>query len=326
MNRERLAERQPVVERILFNALTQQQASHAYLFVGPSGTQMKETALFLAQSLVCEDAQPFACKNCDACRRIEQEIFADLIILSGHESSIKKDDVLKLQESFSKTALERYGKKFYILDGADRATPEALNSLLKFLEEPSGNSTYAILISEKPERLLETIVSRCQVLSFKPNSAEAALKDLNLTHIDPYEAQLMTHLVHDLDELDLAFQNEELKAGFQLMACFLDEYTKAPFLGELFLQNHILKRKDVAGDRRRLTLFLNIGMMIFKDILFKTAIPSVDWKTRIERMPRALDPLKMFGLFNDGVHKISTNANLGLLIDALIYQLKEDEA
>jgi DNA polymerase III subunit delta' len=322
MNHESLKTQQPIVERVLFNALKHQQASHAYLFVGPKGTQMKETAIFLAQSLVCQHAQPFACQSCDSCQRIEKEIFADLIILEGYKQSIKKEDVIKLQESFSKTALEGYGKKLYIIDGAERSSAEALNSLLKFLEEPSGNSTYAILISEQADRLLETIISRCQVLHFKPQAIKERIKMLDLSQYDKYEAQLLIQLVNDISDLE----NKDYSLALEQFANFLDEYSSAPYLGELYLQNQILKRKDMQSDRRQLTLFLNIGMMFFKDILFKIDIDSMVWKQRVHRLPRHVDPLKVFTLFNEGVQKINTNANLGLLVDALIYQLKEDEA
>jgi len=322
MNHETLKQRQPIVERVLYNTLAHKQASHAYLFVGPKGTQMYETAIFLAQSLVCAHANPFACKQCDSCVRIEKEIYADLIILDGNQQSIKKDDIIKLQETFSKTALEGYGKKIYIIDGADHSSPVALNSLLKFLEEPSGNSTYAILISERMERLLETVISRCQVLTFKPQDIQERLKDMDLSQYDLYEAHLLAQLVNDVSDI----QAQDYQSALQQFAAFLDEYSRAPYLGEFFLQNQILKRKDGPSDRRQLTLFLNIGMMFFKDILFKTEIPSLVWKQRVYRLPQHLDALKVFTLFNEGVHKITTNANLGLLVDALIYQLKEDEA
>jgi len=60
-------------------------------------------------------------------------------------------------------------------------------------------------------------------------------------------------------------------------------------------------------------------------VLFKTNTTSSLWKNRMNQLPRQLKPLTAFTLFNESVHKISTNANLGLLIDALLYQLKEEE-
>ena len=113
--------------------------SHALLLCGPRGTERRETAIFIAQSLVCQHSEEgLACEECESCQRIAQGQYADLIVLDGADRSIKKDEILSLQEQFSKTALEGNGKKIYILDHAENATPEALNSLLKFLEEPAG--------------------------------------------------------------------------------------------------------------------------------------------------------------------------------------------
>jgi len=326
MNSAILKERQPVVEKILYNALIHKQPSHAYLFVGPKGSKMLDTAILFAQSLICKDAKPWACGHCDACTRIESGIFADMILLDGTNQSIKKDDVLNLQEQFSKTALESYGKKFYILNAADNATTEALNSLLKFLEEPSGSDTYAILISEKPERLLETIISRCQTLTFRAQNRQEIIEELNDPNLDPYEVHLVSQLVNDKEEMLGLLRSEEYKHSLNMFGVFIDEYSKAPYLGELFIQNNLLKKKDPATDRARLTLFLNIGMMFFKDVLFQTATTSKPWKHRMQELPKTFKTLQAFTLFNDSVHKITTNANLSLLIDALIYQLKEEEA
>lgn len=327
MFKDFLSMRQPIVERVLTNALTTHQASHAYLFVGPKGSKMLETAKWFAKSLICPNAAPHACEACDVCRRIEDDIFSDLIILDGTKTSIKKDDVLNLQEKFAKTALEGYGKKFYIINGADNATPEALNSLLKFLEEPSGLDTTAILISEKPERLLETIVSRCQTLTFRAQNRQELLDDIEDSDLDPYELDLISQIVNDKDEMLALLRNDDTKHSLNLFGVFIDEYSKAPYLGELFIQNHVLKKKESpAQDRARLTLFLNIGMMFFKDVLFQTSTPSKVWGRRMRELPNHFNTLLAFTLFNDSIHKITTNANLSLVVDSLIYQLKENEA
>lgn len=326
MFKDILKERQPVVEKILFNALKHKQPSHAYLFVGPKGSKMLESAKLFAQSLVCPHANPWACETCEVCLRIEEGVYADLILLDGSNSSIKKDEILDLQAQFSKTALEGYGKKFYIMNAAENATTEALNSLLKFLEEPSGHDTYALLISEKPERLLETIVSRCQTLTFKAQNRLELEEELSHHEQDAYELHLIAQMVNDKEEMVELLNSDSYKHSLNLFGVFIDEYTKAPYLGELFLQNHLLKKKDPSIDRASLTLFLTIGMMFFKDVMFKTPTTSKVWKKRMNDLPNHFNTLLAFTLFNDSIHKITTNANLSLLIDALLYQLKEDEA
>ena len=348
MFKEVLKARQPIVERVLFNALKHKQASHAYLFIGPKGTKMLETALLFAQSLVCPHRNPWACETCEICVRIQENHFTDLIILDGSMTSIKKDQVLDMQEKFSKTALEVYGKKIYIVNAAENATTEALNSLLKFLEEPSGSDTYAIMISQHPEQLLETIISRCQTLSFKAQNRQELMAQIDLENNDPYEIELLSQLVNNVEGMMDLQVNDDFKHALNMFGLFVDEYVKAPFLGELFVQNQLLgKRKDVEKpdmgdpgtndkkkpkepvekgpvvDRRRLSFFFKIGMLFFKDMMFNTPIHSLVWKTRMNHIGSIMDPMTAFNLFNDAEDKINTNANLALLIDSVLYKLKE---
>lgn len=324
MFKEELAQSQAIVEKVLSHAIESKHMAHAYLFSGPKGAKMMETAKWFVKSQVCEHPTPYPCDHCDSCRRVDEESYVDLIVLDGMSKSIKKDEVLDLQKEMSKTALEVKGKKFYILNGADNATPEALNSLLKFLEEPSGYDTTAILITERIDRILETIVSRCQVIHFRTQNRRNLIEDIDSSLQDPYELNLLSYLVNDKDELLSLLQDQETKHNIALFGSFIDEYSRSQLLGELFLQTHLLKKKDTpVVERARLTLFLNIGMMFFKDVLFENEPESSVWKDRVKHLPTSLDKLKAFTLFNDSVHKISTNANLALIIDALIYQLKE---
>ncbi len=67
--------------------------------------------------------------------------FSDMIIVDGSEETIKKEDIMHIQEEFNKTALEATGKKIYILNRVENATADAMNALLKFLEEPASDVT-----------------------------------------------------------------------------------------------------------------------------------------------------------------------------------------
>ena len=174
MNKEYLKKAQPVVYQTLSNALKNQRVANAYLFHGPKGSSKLETAILFAQSIVCEhtDNDGFACQECESCKRIENEESLDYMIVSNDR--IKKKDIVDLQTFFESTSAGRQNARIYILDHYDKATPDASNSLLKFLEEPS-EGIYGILIADEKSNVLPTIQSRCQAIHFKPESCEHLL-------------------------------------------------------------------------------------------------------------------------------------------------------
>ncbi len=112
--------------------------------------------------------------------------------------SIKKGQIQALQEEFSKTGLESH-KKLYIISHADQMTVNAANSLLKFLEEPSSD-TIAVLLTEQPQKLLDTIISRCQVLSFQSLQPESIEKELIKQEVSPNIAALLSNMTNNLSE------------------------------------------------------------------------------------------------------------------------------
>ena len=174
MNKEYLKKAQPIVYQTLSNALKNKRVANAYLFHGPKGSSKLETAILFAQSIVCEhtDFDGFACQECESCKRIENEESLDYMIVSNDR--IKKKDIVDLQAFFESTSAGKQNARIYILDHYDKATLDASNSLLKFLEEPS-EGIYGILIADEKSNVLPTIQSRCQAIHFKPENCEHLL-------------------------------------------------------------------------------------------------------------------------------------------------------
>ncbi len=113
MNKQQLKQEQPIAYRTLSHALKHDRLAHAYLFHGPTGTPKGAGAELLAQSIVCanRDEDGFACGECVDCRRIKEHQMTDFIYLDGTSTSIKKENILKLQHEFVKTGLEHTGGK-----------------------------------------------------------------------------------------------------------------------------------------------------------------------------------------------------------------------
>ena len=156
-----LKNHQPIIYQTFTNSLKNNSLSHAYLLVGNPGTPLLETATFLAKSILCDEPSPLACSNCITCLRIESENYPDVIILDGSKATIKKEDVLNIESRFEKTAFETKGIMIYVVHLVENMTLEAVNSILKFLEEPEGE-VYAFLTTNNLNNVLPTIISRCQ--------------------------------------------------------------------------------------------------------------------------------------------------------------------
>lgn len=325
MVKQQLALEQPVAWQTLYHALKNDQLAHAYLFHGPKGTPKLECALFIAQSLICphKDKDGFACEECSECRRVVQHQFTDLIYLDGSETSIKKENILKLQHEFSKTGLEYTGRKIYIINQAENATVEALNALLKFLEEPSSNQMTAILICEQPDRLLPTIVSRCQPIPFRPLSAvqcyERCKNDLN-----PLDAYLLSAMIHHPQEMLETAESDEYQHAFYIFQNFTAAFLRSPYYGLDLLLKAGAERKKSDG-KLWMRYFLEMQMTFYRDLIKGKSAVEDPWYLSMfqaycekhEHYDRLLEILL------ETRDKLWKSVNLTLLCDQMVYKMKE---
>ena len=97
---------QRVAFQTLANGFKSNRISHAYLISGSIEASLKDMAMYLAKSLVCNKLEPLACEECVNCQRIENNIYPDFIMIDGSKESIKKHQIEELQEAFSKVSLE----------------------------------------------------------------------------------------------------------------------------------------------------------------------------------------------------------------------------
>ena len=158
------------VVRTLRNAVEGDRVHHAYLFVGSRGTGKTSMAKILARSLNCVNgptANP--CGECEPCRAIAAGSSLDVIEMDA-ASNRSVDDVRDLRERVGYAPAE--GRwKVYILDEAHMLTKEAWNAFLKTLEEPPPNTVF-VLATTEPQKVMATIVDRCQRFDFQRPSLE----------------------------------------------------------------------------------------------------------------------------------------------------------
>ena len=164
------------VVRTLKNAITRNRIAHAYLFVGPRGTGKTSTARIFAKALNCEKGPtPSPCGECAACRDIAAGTHLDVIEIDG-ASNNGVDQVRDLRETVQYApASGRY--KVYIIDEVHMLSAAAFNALLKTLEEPPEHVKF-IFATTEAQKVLPTIVSRCQRFDLRPISDELIVERL----------------------------------------------------------------------------------------------------------------------------------------------------
>jgi DNA polymerase III subunit gamma/tau len=155
---------QDPVTRTLQNALDDGRLGHAYLFTGPRGTGKTSVARILAKAVNCTGEPPRPCNACPTCVAITAGRLLDLVEIDA-ASNTGVDDVRDLRDKVNFAPNEaRY--KVYIVDEVHMLSTAAFNALLKTLEEPPGHVIF-ILATTEPQKIPETIISRCQKHDFR---------------------------------------------------------------------------------------------------------------------------------------------------------------
>lgn len=325
MIKELLAKEQPIAFRTLSNALCENKIAHAYLFHGPSGTPKLECAYLLAQSFLCgnTDNDGFACEQCVECNRIKSNSFADMVVLDGSSNSIKKESILKLQYRFNKTGLEHTGKKIYILNHAENATPDALNSLLKFLEEPA-NEMIAIFVVEQMDRLLPTIISRCQPIPFYPLTFEYCFQKTK-TDLDVVDAYLLSRMIRSVREIYESAESDEYQHARYLLETFLSAFQKAPYLGLDELHQNSFDQKKQRDGKRSMRYFLDMLMIFYRDVMLDQPLEPCGWYEQqlVEYRSKQIHVEKLLEITLHTRDKLWKSVNLALLCDQMVDQMKE---
>src|SRR5213596_1173537 len=164
------------VTQTLANAIKQKRTAHAYLFCGPRGTGKTTIARIFAKCLNCTDRPKVDFDEQDArCIEIAEGRSLDVIEIDG-ASHRGIEEIRELRDTV-KSAPAASKFKIYIIDEVHMLTKEAFNALLKTLEEPPGHVKFMFATTE-PEKVLPTILSRCQRFDLRRIPAALIVKHL----------------------------------------------------------------------------------------------------------------------------------------------------
>jgi DNA polymerase-3 subunit delta' len=174
----------------LLSRALEQGPSHAYLFAGPPGVGKSETALAFAAGLACADG---GCGTCNHCRRVQKGLHPDVEIVAPEGNLILVEQIRDVTYHSAYRPYEARAKVYVFLE-AEKFNAEAANAFLKTLEEPPAH-VHFLLVSDHPERLIPTIASRCQLVTFSSVSVSSLAADLvGRLGLSPREADLIARV------------------------------------------------------------------------------------------------------------------------------------
>ncbi|MCJ8279267.1 MAG: DNA polymerase III subunit gamma/tau, partial [Rivularia sp. ALOHA_DT_140] len=169
---------QEAIATTLTNAINTLKIAPAYLFTGPRGTGKTSSARILAKSLNClssEKPTPQPCGKCDVCQEISKGATLDVIEIDA-ASNTGVDNIREIIERAQFAPVQcRY--KVYVVDECHMLSTQAFNALLKTLEEPPKHVVF-VLATTDPQRVLSTIISRCQRFDFRRIPINAMVQHL----------------------------------------------------------------------------------------------------------------------------------------------------
>lgn len=318
---EELKLNQPEVVKIIDNSYTRKKLVHAYIFEGNAGAGKTEAALYLAAKLLCrEENKP--CMQCDSCKRVLNNSHINVNIVEAIDNMIKKEQITNLLKETSMKTLEK-GSRIHIIKDADKLNQASANALLKFIEEPYPNH-YVVLTTQNTGKVLNTILSRCQLIHFKPIKKELLEQKLIANGVEANMAFILSNLTSSIEKA-----NDLIKEGIVITVIdlikklILTEHNGKDKYITYLINNANLPKKDVAFNR----LFLEIYTLILEEKVRFLQNPSQEChfielfkgidleETDINEVIRQLDILCEYE------KRINTYPNVELMYSSLFVEL-----
>ncbi len=234
--------------RILLGTLKRNRVPSSILLSGDSGIGKRLAAINYAKAVNCLEPADFdCCDKCMSCKKIDSEMHPDVSMIVPENDVITIETIRNTQEVISLRPYEGR-KKVLIVDDADAMNIYAANAFLKTLEEPPDDSLI-ILISSNPERLPDTIRSRCVNVRFYPLPVDGC-REVASKNIDPKSIDFVLNL--SMGRPGLAVSRDFIKENEWFMK---------------LLNNMIYeKSKDVWSDKGEIRAWLDMAFILLRDM------------------------------------------------------------
>ena len=300
---EKYLEKQEIATNLLLNEKKNNKIVQAYLFVSEDKSFLMQYSLDFAKEIISDEYDEKISKQ------IDDNNYPELKIIESSNGNIKKEQLLELQESFSvKPVLGN--KLVYIIDGAEDLNSAAANTILKFLEEPSDDIV-AILLTDNLQKVLSTVKSRCQIITFNNDKRSDNIIFENYKKIyteDEYNDETFNYLTANILEIIKKIDLKKIKTY-------------------IYYKNEI---SDIYKDKRDYIFLFDFILYFYYDMLnfklhrnlvymnnYTDYIEALDEVNTIESVTNKLQVIE------NTKNNLETNMNLKLLMDDFIIKMSE---
>ena len=304
---------------------------HAYLFCGPDGVGRRSLALRFAQALTCplskETGEP--CQSCPSCQRISRMQHPDLFIVSVPENrkEILIEQVRALQHDLSLAPYEAPYRIGMLLD-FHNASMAAQNAMLKTLEEPTSRAILLVTAS-RPEDLLPTIASRCEVMLLRPARMDEVARTLEKeTGTTKADAEKIARLSGGCYGQAMAMQrNPETVERIGNLIDDLLRVMAAPLHDRFAYAEELAVRKSATRDKLQATI--RVWISFWRDVLMinggaKEPIIHTDYHVALDRLAAEIPSAEIHAQLSrleDALDQLDKNANSRMLAEVLVMDL-----
>lgn len=296
--------------------------SHAYLFNLNENVYAEAMITDFVKNIICKehiDKEEY--NNCVLCNRIDSGNYTELKKIYPDGLWIKKEQLDELQKEFTTKSIES-NKRIYMIYEAEKLNKSSANSLLKFLEEPQ-DGIIAILLTNNINLMLETIVSRCQLINFNKNKVEDYIKFNKITkEITLNKLAFTIWKIKDSNNID-----SEKVLFIENLIKFIKKYEEEKTKTIISVKNYLL---DYFDDKELIINFFECMILFYRDVLeyklnnkvlyyddYLDLVVKVSEKTSIDKL------VKKINVIINSEKYIRSNANINLLIDNMIISMEE---
>jgi DNA polymerase-3 subunit delta' len=316
------------IKEHLQNAISMNKVSHAYIFNGGLGSGKKMMAQLFAKTLQCEKKGIEPCNECHSCKQADSYNQPDIIWIKHEKpSSIGVDDIR--QQLIADMQIKPYSSpyKIYIIDEAEKLTQQAQNAILKTIEEPAEYGII-ILITTNADIFLQTIISRCVKLDFRPVADETVAKYLKDNYdVTDYEVKFATAFsqgkIGRAQNIINSKEFAQLKDEVLHVIKYANEMTTSEIMSEV---------KNIANYKLTIDDYLDLMAMWYRDVLvFKSTNNAnlIIFKNELSLIKSQAEKCSYEGLEDilNSIDKVKirlkANVNFDLVIELLIMAIKE---